>query len=79
MQGSLRFDLYKFWNKQVRFASISKTKPRSKLRSAFVWIVLTLLLRRVQCSSVGAKGGKVRVQPNFQECSKAYEGCSTAQ
>ncbi len=30
-QGSLRFDLYKFWNKQVRFASISKTKPRSKL------------------------------------------------
>jgi hypothetical protein len=41
MQGSLRFDLYKFWNKQVRF---EKTKPRSRLRSAFISISLTLLV-----------------------------------
>ncbi len=42
-QGSLRFDFYKFWNKQVRVVSISKTKKRSKLRSAFVSISLPLL------------------------------------
>ncbi len=44
-QGSLHFVLYKFWNKQVRFASISKRKPRSKLRYAFVSILLPLLVQ----------------------------------
>ncbi len=34
----------KFWNKQVRFPLISKTKSRSKLRSAFVSISLPLLV-----------------------------------
>jgi hypothetical protein len=42
-QGSLRFDLYKFWNKQVPFALLSKMKPRLKLRLAFVSILLPLL------------------------------------
>ena len=50
-QGLLCFDFYKFWNKQVRFASISKTKTRSKLRSAFVSISLPLLSRTGQCAS----------------------------
>jgi hypothetical protein len=33
-------------------------------------------LRRVQCSTVRAQGGKVRVQSNFQECSEAYLGAA---
>jgi hypothetical protein len=62
---SFRFDLSKFRNKQVRFALILKTKPRSQLRSAFVWISLTLLLRCPLYNSVFSRHAIHAVQKEF--------------
>jgi hypothetical protein len=75
MQGLLRFDLYKFWNKQVRFPSISKTKPRSKLRSAFVSISLTLLVRASdsQCRSRNCPGFDPSILRHSGICGAADE------